>query len=101
MTLTHNENSRLVRYPDFWTDLGDEPYEFYILGVWQEDEGYYLATDSGCSCPAYWESTEVSDLAGPLTSEQVKEEAESLAEVAYWDGAKKNVKGLLEDISNG
>lgn len=63
-------------------DLDDEPYQFYILGVWKGEDGYYLATDSGCSCPAYWEYTTREDLTGPLTREQAIEEVESLAKDA-------------------
>jgi hypothetical protein len=65
-------------------ELDNEAYQFYELGLWREDEGagYFLATDSGCSCPTPWESLERDDLTGPLTREQAEEEARSLIESA-------------------
>lgn len=60
-------------------DLEDEPYQFYIVGVWKDESGqYYLATDSGCSCPTPWEYTTRDELTGPLTREQAAEELTSL-----------------------
>lgn len=57
-------------------------YEFDLLAVLKNDEGYYLTTDSGCSCPTPWESHTVDDLTGPLTAEQAREEATSLWELS-------------------
>lgn len=72
-----------VTSPDHWISLEDEPWQFYYLGVWERNEGFYLSTDSGCSCPTPWESHTEDDLTGPLTWEQVKEEARSLAASTY------------------
>lgn len=74
-------------------DLDDEPYQFYILGVWGGEDGLYIATDSGCSCPAYWESTSRDDLTGPLTIEQAFEECNELYKHA---GLRDD--GPLEDL---
>lgn len=60
-------------------DLENEPWQFYIAAVLKNEEGYYLTTDSGCSCPTPWESHTVDDLTGPLTAEQAREELSSLA----------------------
>lgn len=48
----------------------DEPnYSFYQLAVWKGPEGYYIATDQGCSCPSPFEDYNgVDDLTGPLTA---------------------------------
>lgn len=62
-------------------DLDAPEYSFYVLGIWRGDDGYYIGTDSGYSCPTPWESYRKEDLTGPLTAEQVREEASSL-----WDG---------------
>lgn len=62
-------------------NLENEPYEFYILEVLKNEQGYYLVTDSGCSCPTPWEYTTVEDLTGPLTAEQAREEIISLTPV--------------------
>ena len=59
-------------------ELNDRAYEFYLVGVWKDDEGFYMSTDSGCSCPIPWESHTDDDTTGPLTLEQVAEEATSL-----------------------
>lgn len=59
-------------------ELSNEDYQFYLVGLWKGEEGFFLGTDSGCSCPTPWEDYERSDLTGPLTAEQAREEVESL-----------------------
>lgn len=79
-----------MRYGEFdnLTSLGDigldnQPWEFYLLGVWRDEAGmYYLGTDSGCSCPIPWENYTRDALTGPLTLEQAREETLSLVEGA-------------------
>lgn len=63
-------------------ELEEPNYSFYTLCIWKDEKGkYYLATDSGCSCPAPFESYyDVKDLTGPLTAKQAKTEATSLWE---------------------
>ena len=65
---THSLN---LSYPD---------YAFDILGIDVRPDGFYLGTDSGCSCPAWWENHTEDDFTGPLTAEQAREEAMSLWE---------------------
>ena len=65
---THTIN---LSYPD---------YAFNILGVDIREDGIYLGTDSGCSCPIDWENHTKDDFTGPLTVEQAREEAMSLWE---------------------
>lgn len=78
-------------------DLEDEPWQFYILGIWKGPEGYYLSTDSGCSCPSPWENhTSLEDLTGPLTAEQAREEAESLLENASFQGHRDSILTVLK-----
>ena len=72
-----------IDYPDFEIDLEDVYCQFYIAGIWVRDGGYYLSTDSGCSCPTPWESHQEDDLTGPLTWEQAKEELRSLSATSY------------------
>lgn len=77
-------------------ELEGEPWQFYLLGIWKGADGYYLGTDSGCSCPTPFESYARDSLTGPLTKEQATEESMSLArdaggygvdEVsAFWEG---------------
>jgi len=63
-------------------ELDNEAYSFNLLGLWKGEDGYYLATDSGCSCPTPWESTTREELTGPLTANDATEEATSLIEGA-------------------
>ena len=66
--------------PTHTIDLADIDYEFDILGVDIREDGIYLGTDSGCSCPSPWENYTKDDFTGPLTVEQAREEAMSLWE---------------------
>ena len=63
-----------LSYPD---------YAFNVLGVDIREDGIYLGTDSGCSCPSPWENHTKDDFTGPLTVEQAREEAMSLWENTY------------------
>lgn len=61
-------------------DLSEPFYSFDLLAVWKDDAGFYLGTDSGCSCPSPFENYEgKGDMTGPLTAEQAIEETRSLA----------------------
>lgn len=77
--------SKLSDYPDWSASLDDEEWSFYDLGVWKLDDGYYLSTDSGCSCPIPWENhspDNPEDFTGPLTYWQLEEESLSLAKAS-------------------
>lgn len=67
-------------------ELDDEPYSYNLIGLWRNAEGFFLGTDSGCSCPTPWESHTASDLTGPLTLDQVAEETVNL-----WNAAGRKV----------
>lgn len=65
-------------------DLSEPDYSFDLLGIWKDaNGGYYLGTDSGCSCPSPWENHTRDDLTGPLTADQAREEARSLKQFSY------------------
>lgn len=65
-------------------ELSEPCYSFDTLAVWRDEVGYYLATDSGCSCPSPFENYHTkADLTGPLTAEQAKEEAGSIKKNSY------------------
>lgn len=94
--------SKTVESPDYWISMEDEPWQFSYLGVWERPEGYYMSTDSGCSCPSPWESHTEEDLTGPLTWEQVKEEARSLAGTSWRDDyASEQVEEFIREKENG
>lgn len=81
-------------------DLAEPDYSFDLVGVWKGEEGYYLATDSGCSCPTPFEDyNDVSDLTGPLTADQAKEEATTLWTESYGGGYDpEGFQSLMSDI---
>lgn len=96
-------------YNDDWTEgaeiLGEielsEPcYSFDTLVVLRNDQGYYLATDSGCSCPSPFENyNSLADATGPLTADQAREETTSLWEGGYGGGYDRAAyTALLEKI---
>lgn len=64
-------------------ELSEPCWSFDTLAVWKDDEGFYLGTDSGCSCPMPFESHTRDALTGPLTKEQAVEEANNLKSVGY------------------
>ena len=72
--------------PTHTIHLADISYEFDILGVDIREDGIYLGTDNGCSCPSLWENHTKDDFTGPLTAEQAREEAMSLWENTYEAG---------------
>lgn len=75
--LNHPEKHNLAVVAE--ADISEPDYSFDMIAVWADSEGFYLATDSGCSCPSPFENYEgKADLTGPLTAEQAIEEAESL-----------------------
>lgn len=57
-------------------------WAFDHLGIDVRPDGFYLGTDSGCSCPMFWENHTEDDFTGPLTAEQAREEALSLFDAA-------------------
>lgn len=88
-----------VDYPTYEVSLENEPWQFYYAGIWVREDGFYLSTDSGCSCPSPWESHTEDDLTGPLTWDQVKEELTSLAGVSYEsDYATREVEGFIRSF---
>lgn len=63
----------------FSLELDYDPYQSYEVGVWvDENGGYYLGTDSTCSCYTPFESYSKEALTGPLTASQAVEEVTSL-----------------------
>lgn len=78
-------------------DLSEPDYSFDLLGIWKDENGgYYLSTDSGCSCPTPWESHTSDDLTGPLTADQAREEAQSL----YGYGEGYDPEGFKATLDN-
>lgn len=67
-------------------ELSEPCYSFDTLVAWKGDQGIYLGTDSGCSCPTPFESYNgLDDLTGPLTVPQALEEATSLKGESTYD----------------
>lgn len=57
-------------------DWDDESYQFKVTGVWKEARGrYYVARDSGCSCPAQFEEINYVDdkgVCGPYNKTELR-----------------------------
>jgi len=67
-------------------EINDAPFEFNLIGVWKNEKGFYIATDSGCSCPTPFENYgSLDDLTGPLTRTQCVEELYQLALYTPWN----------------
>ena len=67
-------------------DLSEPNYSFYLAWIIGTPEGFYLGTDSGCSCPSPFENyRSLADFTGPLTDEQVIEELDNLAQPFEYD----------------
>lgn len=51
-----------------------ESYEFNMTAVWKESRGkYYIADDSGCSCPSPFEDyTKKEELDGPMNKRSLE-----------------------------
>lgn len=64
--------------PTYAINLSFVDYGFDLLGIDIREDGIYLGTDSGCSCPTPWENHTEDDFTGPLTPEQAIEEAMEL-----------------------
>ena len=83
-------------------------YEWSAVGVWKDEKGYWIATDSGCSCNwafQYLDSEdnvdEVYDPTGPLTAQQARDEVSDLtAETSWYYGYdESDIRELLEAIT--
>lgn len=63
---------RLGLVPVEEISLDDDPYSFWIFGVFYDpDSGeFWTSTDSGCSCPSPWEAHTPDRFDGPFTQEQ-------------------------------
>ena len=74
------------RSPDLWGcemicnhDLEEDEYSYDIVAVLHSSDGFYIGTDSGCSCPSPFENyRSLSQFTGPLSAEQCAEEYTSL-----------------------
>jgi hypothetical protein len=55
-------------------DWDQESYEFNMTVVWKEGRGkYYIADDSGCSCPSPFENvTSKDELDGPMNKRSLE-----------------------------
>ena len=78
-----------LAYPD---------YAFEEYAVLRKEDGLYISTDSGCSCPSPWESHTADDFTGPLTAEQVREEVLSLWAVAYEQVPEEHILAALSAV---
>lgn len=57
---------------------GSQMYDWSVIGVDKDMDGYYIGTDSGCSCYTPFQHYTKDVRTGPLTREQMEEEVMSL-----------------------
>ena len=84
-------------------ELFGEAWSFCLLWVLGTEEGFYLGTDSGCSCPSPFEHYRgLDDFTGPLTASQAVEEVTSLSDrgdgMGVWDS--EGYQELVDAINN-
>jgi len=78
-------------------ELSEPCYSFDTLAVWRGPKGYYMGTDSGCSCPTPFESYNgVEDMTGPLTVDGILDEASALKAASY--EPKYDIDGFNEFV---
>lgn len=80
-------------------ELKEPDYDFYVFAVLEGKDGYYLSTDSGCSCPSPFESHTADAFTGPLTAEQVHAEVGSLWLAQTYDRvSNEDITKALEPV---
>lgn len=79
-------------------ELSFDDWSFDEVGVWRDADGFWLGTDSGCSCPIPFESHTDDSLTGPLTFEQAEEEIRSLAEPSLQRTVGPRVAGEVDGL---
>lgn len=72
----------------------NESYQFNMTGVWKNEQGFWMADDSGCSCPSPFEDHKFpDDFDGPLTFHQVAERLQD-----GWDNVIPSAKAEVVDL---
>ena len=71
---------------------GSQMYDWSVIGVDKDMDGYYIGTDSGCSCYIPFEHYTKDARTGPLTREQMEEEVMSLLYFITPERAKRFLK---------
>lgn len=81
------------------TSYRQSGYDWESLGVWADERGFYLGTDSGCSCNSEWQYYTDDSLTGPLTADQAVEEVTSLlSDSGYTWHAQEDIDNVVEAI---
>ena len=71
---------------------GSQMYDWSVIGVDKDMDGYYIGTDSGCSCYTPFQHYTKDVRTGPLTREQMEEEVMSLLCFITPERAKRFLK---------
>lgn len=77
---------------------GSWMYDWSVIGVDKDMDGYYIGTDSGCSCYTPFEHYTEDARTGPLTREQMEEEVMSLAETLSFITPERAKQFLEEEV---
>lgn len=79
----------------------DEPYTFNMTVVWKERRGrYWIASDSGCSCPSPFEDFyDINQLDGPYNKQGLKSRLEfNISERNYYGRPEAELRKEVSDI---
>ena len=88
-------------------DWSEPCYDFDMTVVWKSKRGeYWVASDSGCSCPAPFQDTGVNDLDGPYNKKALRSKIdymikEHTGEYSYGYGEselRKQAREILDRI---
>ena len=78
---------------------GSQMYDWSVIGVDKDIDGYYIGTDFGCSCYIPFEHYTKDARTGPLTREQMEEEVMSLVETLYFITPERAKRFLKEEVA--
>lgn len=77
---------------------GSQMYDWSVIGVDKDMDGYYIGTDSGCSCYTPFQHYTKDVRTGPLTREQMEEEVMSLVETTCFITPERAKQFLEEEV---
>lgn len=83
-------------------DWNDEDWQFDLSAVWKETRGrYYVANDSGCSCPSPFEDINYVDdkgVHGPYNKTELRAYFDRLIKKDYGQLAEAELRKRVSDL---
>ena len=104
--LVLGEQGKIVKYTYLtgrWIKDNVSKWAIWFLGIWLVShwsrDGYYIGTDSGCSCYTPFEHYTKDARTGPLTREQMEEEVMSLVDTLSFITPEMAKRFLKEEVA--